>query len=668
MEKRAKATLTIFIFSLLAPVAIAAIYISVSDLGINLSLLSFGYAVYFIILMKIFHPYFKYWLELGLENKALLASLNAEKLVSEQRLYDLTEEIEEHWKTEAEGEKHRAMLSNLLGNLPGMAYRAVNDGNWTLEFISDGCQAILGLTQQQLSIQGKLCISEVLVSDDRRLNLELFRAKGEGDAFQHEYKLITPLGEEKRVVERGCRVFDNNGNLVAIDGFITDVSEQFRLSNELARLERHDSLTGVYNRAQFEAIVQNVMYKASASSIEHSLLFFDLDQFQIINDTCGHATGDELLRQVSAILQNRLRRQDTLARLGGDEFGILLENCSAETATQISMELCRSIEDFRFDLKDRKISLTASIGIAATTHGLTTLEQMLSAAEAAAYTAKEFGRNRAHLYHRNDVALLRRNRYKQWAIEIPEALNEGRMHLVWQKIVPVSKDAPEQHWYEVLIRMRDRKGETIMPSAFLPAAERYNLAVLIDTWVVKTLLSKLDLASDKFDELGLCFINISGQSISQPVFLENIYELVTRSGISPSRLCFEITETAAIASKQQAIAMMDKLKQLGCRFALDDFGSGLSSFDYLRDFPVDFLKIDGSFVKGMKEDPINHSIVTSINDIGHASGKQIIAEYVETDDLLQLVREVGVDYAQGYSISCPSPLPESLRNRRTKCI
>lgn len=644
-----------FTVGILAPISVAFI-IRGDSIGPILAILTMIYAVVLLVFAQGIRNQLNRWLHLSHKKEQLVHELYAEKEISEQRLNELKHEVEEGRKAENITEQHRTTLSNLLGNLPGMAYRAVNDDRWSFEFISDGCRDILGLTADQLFEQGKSCIHEVLVSNDRRFATSQFRTMGANATFQHEYTLITPQGDERRVIERGCKVYGQTGELIAIDGFITDISDQFLLSNKLSQLEKHDSLTGVFNRQQFEVIVQNTAYKSAYDLTEHVLIYVDLDQFKIVNDTCGHTAGDEILQQIAAIFQARLRQQDAIARLGGDEFGILLGDCSIDQATKIAAKLCKAVQDFRFCHDDRNVRLTTSIGLASTSCGLKSLQQLMIAAESAARTAKENGRNQVYIYQANDDLHTRRNLEVQWAIEVPEAIQEDRMYLEQQKIVPIDSLTPAENWCELLIRMRDRVDQTIMPGAFLPVAEQYHQAILIDTWVVKTLLTLLEQRPEDFDDIDQFFINLSGQTMGQQAFLDNIFEMLKTNRRSASRICFEITETAAVANKKMALSMMTGLRQLGCRFALGDFGSGLSSFGYLRDFPVDYIKIDGEFVKDIAADPVSRSIVASICDIGHATGKKLIAEFVENEEILQVLGEIGVDYAQGFGICKPVSL------------
>lgn len=656
-----KDTYLLFTLGVLVPIA-ASFFFGDIENGFVLAVLTLMLSAFLIFMANVFSQYLDGWLRHGVEDKRQASRLDNEKHVSKQMLADLKVEIEQYKSEGVAAKSYCETLSGILSNLPGMVYRAVNDGRWTLTFISDGCENLMGQSSDLLLKKGQSKLTDILISDDLRLMAGFFRAVGPDDYFEYKYNLTTPLGEIKQVVERGRRVFDDSGHLIAIDGFVTDITEQFRLSREVSHLERHDNLTGIFNRRQFSKVVKSAVYQTAHNQSEHVLLYIDLDQFKIINDTFGHHAGDGLLQQVTTLLKNGLRDEDTISRLGGDEFGVFLKNCSEIDASMLAEKLRYEIESYAFSHNNRSIKLTVSIGVASTNSGKNSLEALLSAAEGASYAAKLHGQNRIHLYQADDNFLMTRDRHMYWALEIPEAINDGRMYLEWQNIVPVDSNASQVMWCEVLLRMLDREGNIIMPGTFLPAAEQYNQAVMIDTWVVKTVIEKLAQQPDDFDELALCFINLSGQSMGQAAFLDKVIELLKQNNVAASRLCFEITETAAIGDMTSALKMMDVLQGMGCRFALDDFGSGLSSFAYLRDFPAEFLKIDGSFVQGMVDDPVNRSIVSSINDIGHATGKQIIAEFVENDEILQQLCDMGVDYAQGFGISKPQSTPKVVES------
>ncbi|WP_024304137.1 EAL domain-containing protein [Pseudogulbenkiania sp. MAI-1] len=421
----------------------------------------------------------------------------------------------------------------------------------------------------------------------------------------------------------------------------------------------HDALTGLTNRHEFERRLARTLEGAAGRHQHHALMYLDLDQFKVVNDTCGHAAGDELLRQVCVLLQQQLREEDTLARLGGDEFGVLLLNCPPEGALVVAEKLRQIVLDLHFSWGGQPFSISASIGVVNISGVPTTLQEVMRAADMACYMAKEKGRNRVQLHSTNDAELTTRYGEMEWVHRLRRAMEEDRFCLYAQKIIPVADDEPAGPHFELLLRLRDEYGMLVPPNAFIPAAERYNLMTTIDRWVVRTVLSTLA-ARTPSGSRWTCAINLSGASLGDDEFLDYLRTELLGSGVDPTCLCFEITETVAIANLASATEFMRELRQLGCRFSLDDFGAGMSSFGYLKHLPVDYLKIDGSFVKDMVGDPINHAMVEVINHIGHVMGKHTIAEFVEDQDILDELKKIGVDYAQGYGVARPLPLVEVI--------
>jgi EAL domain-containing protein (putative c-di-GMP-specific phosphodiesterase class I) len=368
-----------------------------------------------------------------------------------------------------------------------------------------------------------------------------------------------------------------------------------------------------------------------------------------------------MLKQITALLRSRVRRIDSLARLGGDEFGVLLEDCPLPQARQVAEELRGTVREFRFRWKDQIFEVGVSIGLVPLNEHSGDLANVLSAADAACYIAKEGGRNRVHEYEPDDTAVAERYGEMQWIHRIHRALEDRLFRLYYQPIQPLAAEDGRDILCEVLIRMLDDRGRVISPAAFIAAAERYHLIGTVDRWVVKTALRALTQAQRRDGAKRLLFgINLSGQSLSDDSFLDYVVGQLVESGVDSQRICFEITETAAISKLDGATRFIKVLKEMGCRFVLDDFGSGLSSFAYLRDLPVDFLKIDGEFIKNMVEDQVKRALVESINQIGHVIGVQTIAEWVENRATLDALKEIGVDYAQGYWIARPQPLVHEL--------
>jgi diguanylate cyclase (GGDEF)-like protein len=428
-----------------------------------------------------------------------------------------------------------------------------------------------------------------------------------------------------------------------------------RAQETIEHLAYHDPLTGLANRAEFESRLQNAL-RSVGDGVRHALLYMDLDQFKIINDTCGHEAGDELLRQLAVVLRGPIREVDTLARLGGDEFGVLLLQCPIEHALQIGERMLRLIRDFRYVWKDKTFTIGASIGLVMLEDRTQTLSDVLRIADMACYAAKDRGRNRVHVYRADDAELLQRHGEMQWVARINRALEDNRFELFRQGIMPLGPNRGRH--CEFLLRMLDDQGKHILPGAFIPAAERYSLMPALDRWVVQnafTYLAKC-LASNRTAMAEMFFINLSGATVGDDQFTAFVTEQLQVHRLPPTLVGFEITETAVIADLTGAIHFIERVRQLGCHVALDDFGAGLSSFSYLKTIPADYLKIDGGFIRDMLNDPMDHAIVEAINNIGHVVGLKTIAEFVESDAIKQRLLEIGVDYAQGYAIQRPVPL------------
>jgi diguanylate cyclase (GGDEF)-like protein len=378
----------------------------------------------------------------------------------------------------------------------------------------------------------------------------------------------------------------------------------------------------------------------------------------VVNDTCGHLVGDEMLKQVTALLQARVRRSDVLARLGGDEFGVLLEDCPLGQARARAEEMRRSLREFRFSWRGRVFEVGVSIGLVPLVPGSGDLAQVMSAADAACYVAKDSGRNRVHEYEPDDTLVAERYGEMQWVHRIHGAFEERRFRLFYQLIQPLGPEPESREMLcELFLRMLDRNGQLIEPAAFVAAAERYHLATSLDRWVVEKALGAVAEAQRQPSERPVLFaINLSGQSLCDPSFLAFVQDELARRAVEIRRVAFEITETAAISKLDSAMRFINTLKARGCRFILDDFGSGLSSFAYLRDLPVDFLKIDGEFVQGMVDDRVKRAMVEAIHQIGHVMGLHTIAEWVENRATLELIKTLGIDYAQGFWLCRPQPL------------
>ncbi len=471
--------------------------------------------------------------------------------------------------------------------------------------------------------------------------------------------LIRRDGNELYIESTASPIRDGKGDVTGGVLVFHDVSESRELNRRLSYHASHDILTGLVNRREFESRLERALKSAKARETSYALCYLDLDQFKIVNDSCGHSAGDALLGQLGALLKSKIRWRDTLARLGGDEFGVLLESCSLEEAMKTAEVLRVAIGEYKFLWDDRSFRLSISIGVVPITADNEDVAALLSAADSACQAAKEAGRNRIHSFQENDIDLMRRRREMQWAARINNALEEDRFELFRQTIQPLQSDEDGAH-YEILLRMRDESGSIIAPGLFIEAAERYSITPSIDRWVIRNAFRWLVSEADERERLALCSINLSGQSLGDEKFLPFVIEQFQMSGIDATKICFEITETAAIASYSQANRFINALKELGCKFALDDFGTGLSSFGYLKHFPVDFLKIDGSFVKEILHDPIDREMVRSINEIGHLTGKRTIAEFAENEEIITMLRGMGIDYAQGYGVAEPKRVTRAV--------
>ncbi len=463
---------------------------------------------------------------------------------------------------------------------------------------------------------------------------------------------VTPINDS------AAPIHDHAGNVVGAVLVFHDISSARQMASQLAYQAKHDALTGLVNRAEFERRLRQAVDTAANEGHHHVLCYMDLDQFKLVNDTSGHIAGDEMLRQVSLLLKSKVRDSDTLARLGGDEFGVLLENCPLERGAIVAEHLCAAVGRHTYTWEDRTYDAGVSVGVVAIDGGCGGLAEVLSAADVACYLAKEQGRGRVYFHHQGDEESARRHSEMHRVSQISAALSADRFELHVQEIQPLQGQAAPRH-YEVLVRMRDELGDLVSPNTFIPAAERFHLMHQVDEWVVNKTLKTIERC--RLHQHDLIFsINLSGQTLAREDFLDRLIESIENSRVPAHMLSFEVTETAAISNLGHAGAFVTALKGLGCTFALDDFGSGLSSFAYLKNLNVDFLKIDGGFVQDMIAQESDAAMVEAINQMGHVMGLKTIAEYVENDAIrAQLVR-LGVDYGQGFGIHKPMPFSELM--------
>ncbi|MBW0147874.1 EAL domain-containing protein [Marinobacter sp. CAU 1620] len=425
----------------------------------------------------------------------------------------------------------------------------------------------------------------------------------------------------------------------------------------LQHMAYHDSLTDLVNRREFERQLDAALHDSRKSARDCVLLYLDLDQFKIINDTCGHRAGDELLKQLAKLLGQNLRANDTLARLGGDEFGVLLRGCDAIDARKVAESLCEEVREYRFVWEGKPFAVSLSVGMVIIGSRYKTASELLSHADLACYAAKDRGRNNVQVYESSDKDMQQRQRDMQWTSRLQEALQTDNFFLCHQEMVPLQEKSADGFRTEFLVRLR-QGNEIIPPGAFIPAAERFGLMPRIDRRVIELAFAYLDRTGLGREPTGTFFINLSGGSLSDAELFNFIRTKVEQHSILPHRVCFEITETSAIANLSDTIGFIERARHDGFKFALDDFGSGMSSFSYLKALPIDYLKVDGGFIRNMIADPIDMGIVDACNRIGHAAGLKTIAEFVETDEVKECLRKLGLDFAQGYGISKPVPLEQ----------
>jgi diguanylate cyclase (GGDEF)-like protein/PAS domain S-box-containing protein len=567
---------------------------------------------------------------------------------------DITER--KHAEEALHREKERAQVT--LASIGDGVIRTDAAGN--IDYMNPVAERLTGWTSERALGMPVSEVFKIVDEVTRRPLADPVQACLEADGVVESPGHAMLVGFDARefaVRDSAAPIHDRKGELIGAVLVFKDVTQLRGMEREMIYLASHDALTGLINRREFEIRLKRAIRSGRADQRHHVLLYLDLDEFKVVNDTCGHLVGDEMLKQVTAILRARVRRSDILARLGGDEFGVLLEDCPLAHARQIAEEMRRTVREFRFSFRDQIFEVGVSIGLVPVNAESGDLAQLLSAADAACYVAKDRGRNRVHEYEQDDTLVAERYGEMQWIHRIHRAFEDHRFRLYYQTIQPLSADPGRELMCEVFIRMLDRKGLLVEPTAFIAAAERYHMIGSIDRWVVRTAFRALAEAQRRELARPLLFaINLSGQSLSEDTFLPFVIEELLTSGVDSRRICFEITETAAISKLDSAMSFIAALKEKGCRFVLDDFGSGLSSFAYLRDLPVDYLKIDGEFVRGMVEDRVKRALVESINQIGHVMGIHTIAECVENRQTMDALREIGVDYAQGFWITRPQPL------------
>ncbi len=568
-------------------------------------------------------------------------------------------DVSRHYAAHEALRKENERLETTLDSI-GDAVIAVNNFG-RIDFMNAVAQQITGWPFSQARYSR---LSDVFVIRDEpdgpRIDDPVAHFVTEGSARQSRHlqaELDARDGRRYLITYNVAPIYNHAGEVSGHVLIFIDVTEKVRMQRELEYQARHDTLTGMFNRREFETQLVELARRAQQLGERHVLMYLDLDQFKLVNDTGGHNAGDHLLRSIAQRLRGALRSTDVLARLGGDEFGVLLRNCSIDQGKLVGKNLLRAVREHAFVWGERSFEVGVSIGMVPVVHGCGSVETLLTQADIACFAAKSLGRNRLRIYQDSDAEIRQRKLEMDWATRITRSIEAGAFHLYYQEIVPVGDAQPAHGRHlEVLLRMRGDNGEVLLPEAFLASAERHNLMPLLDRWVIREAFRWYASAAPAGETL--IAINLSGSSIQSEGFTAYVKGLFRDHAIPPSRVCFEITETAAIENLQATAQFMQDLRGLGCRFALDDFGSGLSAFTYLKTLPVDYLKINGRFVQRMLRDEVDRAMVGAINDLGHTMRLRTIAEQVESDEILGLLAKLDVDLAQGFALSYPQPLSQ----------
>jgi diguanylate cyclase (GGDEF)-like protein/PAS domain S-box-containing protein len=537
----------------------------------------------------------------------------------------------------------------------------ITDAHGTIEYVNPTFTETSGYTPQEAIGQNPRILKSGLVPDG--VYLDLWQSISAGKNWRGELCNKTRAGAIYWDLVAIAPVRDARGNITHFVSTQHDITEQKLLVRQMAHDATHDALTDLVNRREFERRLERAIVAAKEHGSHHVLCYLDLDQFKLVNDTAGHAAGDELLKQVRGLLKGKFRGRDTLARLGGDEFGLLLDNCSLERANKISEMVVTNLRDYQFFWEGRSFRVGVSIGLVAITAETESIAQAMTQADVACYAAKERGRNRVRVYHAEGEGTARHHSEIRRATALRNAVEEDRFCLYCQPIVPLSGTSDALVRYEILVRLIDVDGQLVLPRAFIPAAERYGLMGAIDRWVIRHAFRYCASTFDKGSRVEFA-INLSGDSLNDDSFPDFVRRQFSLSRIPAERICFEITETAAIQNVDHVTQVINGIRKKGSRFALDDFGIGLSSFDYLKTLPVDYVKIDGRFVQDMVENAVDQAMVSAINEVGHVMGIETIAEFAHNEAILERLAALGVDYAQGYAIGAPIPLSSIVNEPR----
>ncbi|MFZ1907192.1 MAG: EAL domain-containing protein [Steroidobacteraceae bacterium] len=544
-----------------------------------------------------------------------------------------------------------------LNSLPEAIIATDEKGGIT--FMNTAAEQLTGSDAVQASGKTLEAIVSLVDETDRRLLADPVHqalSSGAPVTLSRRALLLSRANGSERSIELSASPIRNEAKeLVGAAVWLHDVTELRGLARQMSYQATHDALTGLVNRREFELRLEEAIESGRRGDGQHVLCYLDLDRFKLVNDTSGHLAGDSMLREVAKLLRDAVRDSDTVARLGGDEFGMLLIGCPLDKARQIADDVCRSVGDYRFVWRDRIFNIGVSLGLVEISRESGTLEELLAAADTACYVAKKQGSGRVAVYSARDEALARHTGEIQWLQRLQSALKENRFHLYHQVIVPAHGEDTGPAM-EVLVRLQDESGQTLAPAEFMRAAERYRLMGLVDRWVVRTTLAALGRGAIALTANHSVAINVSGQTLGDLQFLEFVVECLDSTGVAPGQVCFEISESAVVANLEQARRFIGVLHGMGCQFALDDFGSGVGSFSNLRNLPLDYLKIDGSFMRNLARDTVNQALVAAMIKLARTLNFKVIAEQVEDSSALDAARRMGVDYLQGYAVGRPQPL------------
>lgn len=588
-------------------------------------------------------------LKLNHKNESLVSQLNHEVSQRESLITERTRELVELNRQLKDSQSHLLTLSSAVEASPNGIL--ITDAEGVIEYINPRCEVITGyLAEEVIGETPHIFRGE----DSDSQFAEMWLAMRDGRSWSGELQNIHKNKDHYWVREYVAPIRDSESVVTHFVAIYEDITDSRSLAEKLSYQATHDDLTGLINRVEFENRLNVLVEDARVNDSRHALCFLDLDQFKVINDTCGHIAGDELLRQLGKLLAGSTRKSDTLARLGGDEFAILIVDCELQQAEWIANEVREMVEQFQFIWESQLFTIGVSIGVTSIDQHTPGRTEVLKQADSACYAAKNSGRNRVYLYQEQDKQLAQQEGEFKWVNELKEALFEERLELFVQPIV--STRSKQISSYEVLVRLRGKTGQLFPPGAFLPSAERYNLSDKVDRWVIDHVFAWLEQHQPKLPFLKQMAINLSGATLGHTEMLAYITSRLAKANFNASMIKFEITETAAIGNLRNANSFIKALSEIGCQFSLDDFGSGLSSFGYLKNLPVQSIKIDGMFVKDMNTDPLDFEMVKSINDIGHVMGLETIAEFVEDEQIWEKLRSIGVDYGQGYHLGEPVPI------------